>query len=77
MPKVMASAMVAICTPARSWFTTFMTDPAPASSPMLKTTSAVASRIGAAASKLALLGSHDAELSPAAFTEPPDIGASR
>ena len=43
--------MAAMCTPARSWLTAFIADPAPGSGPSSKTVSAMASRTGRAAAK--------------------------
>ena len=51
IPKVIASAIAAIWTPASSWFTAFIAEPAPASSPSSKTVSAMAASTGRAAAK--------------------------
>ena len=78
MPKVMASAMAAIWTPANIWFTAFMADPAPASSPNGKTVSAMLSMTSFAPSNASSLPEAMTESAPfAAFTAPPEIGASK
>ncbi len=78
MPKVSASAMVAMCTPASSWLTAFIADPAPAASPSLNTVSAVASSTGSAAAKAGGVPAAMIDSLPAAaLAEPPEIGASR
>ncbi len=78
MPKVSASAMAAICTPASSWLTAFIALPAPAASPSSNTVSAVASSAGRAAAKASAVPEAMIDSFPAAaLTEPPEIGASR
>ena len=78
IPKVIASAIAAICVPASIWFTAFIADPIPALSPRSNTVSAVAASIGRAAAKAAAVPEAMIDSVPfAAFTEPPEIGASR
>ena len=70
--------MAAMCTPARSWLTAFIADPAPGSGPSSKTVSAMASRTGRAAAKASGLPAAITESAAAsALAAPPEIGASR
>ena len=77
MPSASASAAVAMCTPARSWFTIFTVLPIPARSPRRHTFSAIASSTGPARSKAASLPDPMTVMVPAlARAAPPDTGAS-
>ena len=70
--------MAAMWTPARSWFTAFIAEPAPGSWPSSKTVSAMASSTGRAAAKASGLPEAMTESWPlAALAAPPEIGASR
>ena len=65
-------------TPARSWLTAFIAEPAPAASPSRNTVSAQAASTGSAAAKAAGVPEAITESVPAAArAAPPEIGASR
>jgi len=76
--SAIASAAVAICTPASSWFTVLISEPMPAASPRRNTLAEVAARMLSAVAKA--LGEPEAMKvsSPdSARARPPDIGESK
>ena len=77
MPSATASAATAICTPASSWWTTFMVAPRPGSSPRSQTFTAIASSTGLALAIAPLEPEAMMVSSPLrARAEPPETGAS-
>ena len=78
MPKVTASAIAASCTPTSIWFTAFIAEPAPGSSPNSNTVDDMARSTGAAAANASGEPEAMIESSPlAARPGPPETGASR
>ena len=78
MPKVSASAMAAICTPARSWLTAFIAEAGACAVASSKTVSAMASSAGRAVVKASGVPEAMTVSCPvAALPAPPEMGASR